>query len=117
MKILAVDDNSDERKMLRYLLQAHGHDVMEAVNGWEGLQAVSDHGPDLIISDILMPVMDGFQFLRNLRRLSSVTFVFYSAVYDGPNDMQLATSLGADGYIIKPKDPVELIAEIERIAN
>ncbi len=101
--------------MLRCVLQAHGHDVMEAGNGQEGLQVASEHRLDLILSDVLMPVMDGFQFIRNLRGSSSVPFVFYSAVYDGNKDMQLATSLGADGYILKPTDPVELMKEIQRI--
>jgi PAS domain S-box-containing protein len=117
MKILIVDDNNDDRKMLRYVLETHGHDVMEACNGQEGLQTASAHRLDLIISDVFMPVMDGFQFLRNLRGLCSVPFVFYSAVYDSNRDKQLAASLGADGYIIKPKDPVEFMEDIGRIVG
>lgn len=117
MKTLIVDDNSDDRTMLRRVLEAHGHDVVEAVNGQEGLRTASDHSLDLIISDVLMPVMDGFQFLRNLRGLSSIPFVFYSAIYDGNRDKQLAASLGADGYLVKPKDPVELMEEIGRIVG
>jgi PAS domain S-box-containing protein len=117
MKILIVDDNNDDRNMLCCVLQAHGHDVMEAINGEEGLQTTSAQRLDLIISDVLMPVMDGFQFLRTLRKSSAVPFVFYSAAYDGSGDMQLAASLGADGYLLKPKDPVELIEEIGRIAG
>ncbi|MDD2853468.1 MAG: response regulator [Desulfuromonadaceae bacterium] len=116
MNILIVDDSNDDRRMLCTVLKANGHEVMEAVNGREGLQAASDHRLDLIVSDVLMPVMDGFQFLRNLRKTSSVPFVFYSAVYDGNRDMQLAASLGANGYLIKPMDPLELLEKIERIA-
>jgi two-component system cell cycle sensor histidine kinase/response regulator CckA len=116
MKILIVDDNNDDRRMLCSVLKAHGHEVVEAGNGREALQAASGHRLDMIISDVLMPVMDGFQFLRNLRRTGSVPFVFYSAVYDGNNDIQLAASLGADGYLVKPKDPLELLEEIGRIA-
>jgi len=117
MKILIVDDNTDDRTMLRRVLEAHGHDVVEAGNGQEGLRTASAHSLDLIISDVLMPVMDGFQFLRNLRGLSAIPFVFYSAIYDGNRDKQLAASLGADGYLVKPKDPVELMEEIGRIAG
>src|ERR1035437_6782221 len=105
MKILIVDDNNDDRNLLRCILQVHGHEVTEAVNGLEGLQTASNYGLDLIISDVLMPVMDGFQFLRNLRESNSIPFIFYSAVYDSDMDMQLATSLGADGYLAKPMIP------------
>lgn len=115
MKILIVDDHAVDRTMLRRVLEAHGHEVTEAANGQEGLCMASSHIPDLIISDVLMPVMDGFQFLRSLKRLCTVPFLFYSAVYDESRDKQLAASLGADGYLVKPEDPVELMEEIGRI--
>ncbi|MDD5286482.1 MAG: response regulator [Desulfuromonadaceae bacterium] len=115
MNILIVDDNIDDRNLLRCILQVHGHEVTEAVNGMKGLQSAFNHDLDLIISDVLMPVMDGFQFLRTLRETSSIPFIFYSAVYDSDRDMQLATSMGADGYLTKPMIPAQLMAEIERI--
>lgn len=117
MKILIVDDNYNDRQVLRYTIEAHGHDVIAAGDGEEGLQMTVMHMPDLIISDVFMPVMDGFQFLRNLKNISSIPFIFYSAVYKGNEDVQLARSLGAESYIIKPKDPVELWEEIALIVG
>jgi PAS domain S-box-containing protein len=118
MKILIVDDNPDDRKVLRYIIKAHGHEVIEAGNGQEGLEMAADSKPDLIISDALMPVMDGFQFLRNIKQdadLNLIPFIFYSAVYDGHQDKQLAFSFGADAYIVKPMEPEYLWKQVEKI--
>jgi PAS domain S-box-containing protein len=74
--------------------------------------------PDLIISDALMPIMDGFQFLRNIKKdetMSSIPFIFYSAVYRGQKDIELALSIGAEAYIVKPKDPEEFWKELNVI--
>jgi two-component system cell cycle sensor histidine kinase/response regulator CckA len=118
MKILVVDDNADDRKVLRYIIEAHAHAVVEAANGQEALEAAAAVRPDLIISDALMPVMDGFQFLRSIkqdRELSTIPFIFYSATYRGGQDAQLAISLGAAGFIIKPREAAELWEEVEQI--
>ena len=118
MRILIVEDISEERRLLRYIAEKHGHEVIEAANGLEGIEMASVHKPDLIISDALMPVMDGFHFLREVKAdetLKSIPFIFYSAIYRGDRDVNLAISLGADGYIIKPKEPKELWEEVEII--
>ncbi|MBI5142651.1 MAG: response regulator [Nitrospirae bacterium] len=118
MKILIVDDNPDDRTVLRYIVQSRGHEVVLAGDGQEALTMASAHRPDIVISDVLMPVMDGFQFLRRLKqdaRFASTPFIFYSASYIADQDRQLAASLGADGYIIKPREPSELWNDVERI--
>lgn len=118
MNILIVDDMPEDRRFLRYIAERHGHQVLEAENGQEALKTAATHSFDLIISDALMPVMDGFQFIRQVKSdeaLQSIRFIFYSAAYRGKKDVELALSLGADGYIFKPKEPKALWAEVETI--
>ena len=119
MKMLIVEDNADDRKILRYNLERHGcYDVIEARDGEEGLELARIHRPGLIISDALMPRMDGFQFLRHLKtdpELKDIPFVFYSAVYTGYKEAELALSIGAEAFIVKPKEPEEFWDELQTI--
>ena len=115
MKALIVDDNVPDRKILRANLEHHGYEVIEAEDGQAGLEEAHRQKPDLIISDALMPKMDGFQFLRAVKNedpLKSIPFVFYSAVYTGYKEAELAIALGAEAFIIKPKDPEEFWTEL-----
>jgi len=115
MKVLIAEDNSDDRKILRYNLEHHGCEVIEAQDGQEGLELAATHKPDIIISDAMMPGMDGFRFLRAVKQdeiLKSIPFIFYTAVYIGHREAELAISLGAEAYIIKPKEPEELWKEL-----
>ncbi|GFO53823.1 hypothetical protein GMSM_08300 [Geomonas sp. Red276] len=115
MKILVVDDNSNDRQILRQTIEAHGHEVLVAGGGEEGLRLAVHNLPDLIISDVFMPGMDGFQFLRTLKRFSAIPFIFYSAVYQGKEEVELARALGAECFLAKPKDPLELWHEIAQV--
>lgn len=120
MKILVVDDSKDDRQVLRYMTERYGHTAIEAWNGEDALEKVKRFSPDLVISDVLMPSMDGFQFLRALKqdaRLSSIPFVFYSSSYKENQDIRLAMSLGADAYILKPVEPELLWGKIEALLN
>lgn len=115
MKILLVDDDRNARKLLRLIAEKAFHNIIEAENGQEGLSAAAKHIPDLIISDALMPVMDGFSFLREVKTneaLRNIPFIFYSATYTEQEDVKLAMSMGAEAYIIKPKEPDELWTEV-----
>lgn len=115
MKILIVDDDQETRKILRLIASRAFHEVLEAENGQEGLRLAAEQKPELIISDALMPVMDGFFFLREIKRnevLRGIPFIFYSGTYTEKDDIRLASSMGAAAYIVKPKEPEELWAEI-----
>lgn len=114
-KVLIADDNSDDRRVLKYNLLMHECDVIEARDGQEGLELAGLHRPDIIISDGLMPNVDGFQFLKNIKVdevLKSIPFIFYSAVYVGSKEEELSYSLGAEAFIFKPKDPNEFWEEL-----
>ena len=118
MKILIVDDSYEARDVLRSFIEIHGHEVIEAVDGQDGLEKAKIHKPDLIITDALMPKVDGFTLLRNIKMdptLSSIPCVFYSAIYTGSKDRELALSLGAEAFIEKPKTPDEFLEKIQTI--
>jgi PAS domain S-box-containing protein len=120
MKVLIAEDNHDDRRILKYNLEHHGCEVIEAQDGQEGLELAVKHKPDIIISDAMMPGMDGFRFLRAVKQdetLRSIPFIFYTAVYIGYREAELAVSLGAEAYIIKPKEPEELWKELLEVCE
>lgn len=107
MKILLVEDNEDSQVLLQYALEASGYKVTSAYNGLEGLASARGSQPDLIISDIMMPKMDGFAFCREIKNdeaLADIPFIFYTATYIDPKDEKLAKQLGADQFLVKPQD-------------
>jgi len=118
VNVLIVDDNANDRKILRYTLEHHGCEVTEAKDGQEGFELAKTVKPELIISDALMPRMDGFEFLRMVKmddELRSIPFVFHSAVYTGLEDKELALSLGAEAFIGKPMEPEGLWEKLDSI--
>lgn len=111
-KILVVDDNEQNRYMIEVLLKTNGYDVDLAANGTEALDKARIEAPALIISDILMPGMDGFSLCRAWmadEALQQVPFIFYTATYIDPRDEKLALELGADRFIVKPMDHDEFL--------
>jgi signal transduction histidine kinase len=117
-KILIVDDNEQNIYMLQVLFEGHGYEVVTAQHGAEALQIAEQTPPNLIISDILMPVMDGFNLCRQWKaneQLKTSPFVFYTATYTDPKDESFALSLGADAFLVKPLDPDKLIEVINKL--
>jgi len=115
-RVLIVDDRDENLCLLRTLLQGHGYKVDEARHGAEALERARQSPPDLIISDILMPVMDGFALCREWKKdglLNPIPFVFYTATYTDERDRQFALNLGAERFIVKPEEPDAFIAAIQ----
>jgi len=120
MKILIADDDSNSRVLQEDLFTAKGHEVETASNGREALEIARRSPPDLIISDILMPEMDGYQMIRNLKidkKLRKIPVVFYTATYTDPKDKEFAMGLGASKFLIKPMEIPKFIAVIEKILD
>lgn len=117
-RALVVDDKDVNIYYLRTLLAAHGWDVVTAANGAEALQAAHETPPDVVVSDLLMPVMDGYTLLRKWKAdetLRSIPFIVYTATYTDPEDEDLARRLGADAFILKPSEPDDFIAALKAV--
>ncbi|WP_394698729.1 PAS domain S-box protein [uncultured Methanoregula sp.] len=116
LRILIADDLATNLYLLESLLKGNGFEVTAVKNGAEALAAAKKLPPDLIITDILMPVMDGFELCRQWRKddlLKQIPFIFYTATYTDPKDEQLAMTLGADRFVTKPQKP-DILVQIAR---
>jgi len=117
-RVLIVDDKEENLYYLRALLGAHGCEVSSARHGAEALTMARQSPPDVVISDLLMPVMDGYTLLRHWKadaHLKSKPFIVYTATYTEPEDERLALSLGADAFILKPTEPDEFLVRLEAV--
>ena len=120
MKLIVVDDIATNRELLRERFEAAGHTMFEAADGIEALQILAREEVEAVLSDILMPRMDGYRLCHEIRtneRLRDMPIVIYTSTYNSPSDEKLALRLGADKYLKKPA-PFEtiLIALHEAIA-
>jgi len=119
-KILVVDDNEQNLYILKVLLEGYGYELATAKNGTEALDAAHSNIPDLIISDILMPVMDGFALCRQWKtdgQLKNIPFIFYTATYTDPKDEEFALSLGAERFIRKPTELDKFIEIVKNVLS
>ena len=120
LTVLIVDDQPTNLTVLRAQLEAKGHQVIAATDGLEALAALGREKVDAIISDILMPRMDGYRLCYEVRkntRLQAVPFIFYSATYTSPSDEKLCRDLGGDKYLLKPATGEEISAALREAAD
>jgi DNA-binding response OmpR family regulator len=113
-RILVVDDEERILNFLRSKLRASGYEVLTAGNGLEALEQAQAQEPDLIVLDLLMPKMDGFETLKELRSFSAVPVIILSAKGTDVDRIK-GLGLGADDYLPKPFNPDELVARIEAV--
>lgn len=112
MKILIAEDEQDLRVLLREQLSGAGYTVIEAENGMEALQLFKSEAPDMAVLDVMMPVMDGFSLLAQIRETSDMPVIFLTAKGE-EIDKVSGLRLGADDYLVKPWGRSELLARIE----
>lgn len=113
-RVLVVDDEPQIIKLISMNLEREGFQVISAADGYEALEKVTKELPDLVILDIMMPDMDGFETLKRIRELSSVPVIFLS-VRGQEADRVHGLDLGADDYITKPFSPRELVSRIKAV--
>ena len=114
-RILAIEDHEENRRLLRDLLTSFGYELIEAVTGEEGLTSAETHLPDLILMDIQLPGLDGYETTRRIKANPALRHIPVIAVtsYALSGDDVKALEAGCDAYVTKPFDPVELLAKIQ----
>ena len=114
MKILIVDDEKLIREVIREYLLLEGYQVDEAVNGKEAVDLVSNNDYELIIMDIMMPEMDGYQACKTIKGIKDIPFIMLSARADEV-DKLIGFDIGVDDYVTKPFSPKELMARVKAV--
>ena len=113
-RILVVEDTEDNRKIVRDLLTSVGYELVEAVDGGEGVAMAQSKRPDLILMDIQLPVIDGYEATRRIRAIPELAAVPIIAVtsYALSGDEAKTRAAGCTGYVAKPFSPRQLLAKI-----
>ncbi|MGA3242994.1 MAG: response regulator [Bacteroidota bacterium] len=118
-KLLLVEDEEELVRIVQTYFRDEGFEVRIALNGIEALKVVRDFKPDVIVSDVKMGQMDGFEFFEALKKLpgfSKTPFIFLT-ILDDRSSVEHATALGASGYMTKPFDVEELHAKIQEVMS
>lgn len=116
LKILAIDDDFALIELLNLILTSHGVGVKTATTGEEGVRLVREYAPDVIILDLMMPDMNGWEICGKVRQFSSAPILILSAL-DNPGNVASALDAGADDYLVKPVPSGVLMAHINNLAR
>ena len=119
LKALIIEDNEQNMYMLSFLLENNNYEVLQAFNGIDGIKAAREGSPDVILLDIQLPEMDGYQVARALRKCNDLDHIPIVAVTSHAmvGDREKAMEAGANGYIEKPVDPDNFIQKMESYFN
>lgn len=113
-RVLVVDDDTNIVELIRLYLEKENFEVVTAYNGQSALDAFKAQAPSLVILDLMMPVMDGWQVCREIRRISNIPIIMLTAKGE-TFDKVLGLELGADDYMVKPFDTKELVARVKAV--
>jgi DNA-binding response OmpR family regulator len=117
-KILFIEDEEDVRNAVKFILEGEGYDFYSASNGHEGIAKITKFDIDLLLLDVMMPGMDGFEVCRAIKSEPSIDLpvIFVSAKAEA-TDISRGFALGADDYIIKPFEPNDLLNRVKRVLD
>lgn len=113
-KVLVVDDDANICELVRLYLEKDGYDVRTVYSGKSGIDAFVEYAPNIVILDIMLPGMDGWQVCREIRKISGIPIIMLTAKGE-TFDKVLGLELGADDYVVKPFDPKELVARVKAV--
>jgi two-component system OmpR family response regulator len=113
-RIMVVDDDSNINQLIKLYLEKEGYKVETFEDGLQALKAFKDYPPNLVVLDIMLPVMDGWEVCKEIRKFSEIPIIMLTAKGE-TFDKVLGLELGADDYIVKPFDPKELVARIKAV--
>ena len=112
--VLTIDDDNAITELLGMLLRTHGFDVLTANSGEEGIKLIESNNPHIVILDLMMPGMDGWQVCKHVRAFSNVPIIILSAL-DDPTLIASALDAGADDYLVKPVSSSILVAHLNKL--
>ena len=119
-RILIADDHRANRDALAALLEVAGHEIVSAADGHKALELARSHRPELVITDVLMPVMDGYELTRRLKlepQTAGISVIFYTAYFGGQDAKELASALGVARVLVKPSDNAAIVQAVEEVLS